>query len=146
MTRQKVRKLGWLVMIALLGGWRSLSAADDCLACHARGSGLTNSAGKPITVEAGVLKGSVHRDLQCLDCYAGAAKSGHTAKTASASCLACHPEVAQDLAGSAHLALGDPKNSSACTTCHGDHNVVKQVGQSCPALRSRRAGCGSFLG
>jgi len=124
-TRQKVRKLGWLVVLVLLGGWRSLSAADDCLACHARGSGLTNSAGKPITVDSGALKASVHRDLACLDCHAGAAKSGHTAKTASASCLACHPEVAQDLAGSAHRALGDPKDSSACLTCHGDHNVVK---------------------
>jgi len=132
MIREKGCTLGWLAMLSLLGGVRALSAAGDCLACHTSGSGLTNSAGKPITVEAGVLKTSVHRDLACLDCHAGAAKSGHTAKTASASCLACHSEVSQDLAGGAHVVLGDPKDSSACTTCHGNHNVVK------PATRGSR--------
>ena len=81
-----------------------------------------------------MLKTSFHRDLQCLDCHAGAAKSGHTAQTASATCLACHPEPSPDLAGSAHVALGDPKESSTCITCHGDHSVVKPVsrgGQFC---------------
>ena len=96
-----MHKLGWLVVLALLGSYSSLQGADDCLACHGRGSGLTNSAGKPITVDLGMLKASVHRDLQCLDCHAGAAKSGHTAKTASASCLNCHPEPPPELAGSA---------------------------------------------
>ncbi len=99
-------------------------AADDCLSCHGPGTGMVNSQGKPITVNPGSLAHSVHKDLGCVDCHAGATKSGHTAKTASASCLTCHDDVAAKLSASAHAMLGDPKDSSTCITCHGTHDVV----------------------
>jgi formate dehydrogenase gamma subunit len=85
---------------------------------------MVNSQGKPITVNPAMLAHSVHKDLGCVDCHAGAAKSGHTAKTASASCLTCHDDVAAKLSASAHAMLGDPKDSSTCITCHGTHEVV----------------------
>ena len=69
-----------------------LLAAEDCLSCHAPETGMVNSQGKPITVNPNSLAHSVHKDLGCVDCHAGAAKSGHTAKTASASCIACHAD------------------------------------------------------
>ena len=85
---------------------------------------MVNSQGKPITVNPASLAHSVHKDLGCVDCHAGAAKSGHTAKTASASCLTCHDDVAAKLSASAHAMLGDPKDSSTCIACHGTHDVV----------------------
>jgi formate dehydrogenase gamma subunit len=85
---------------------------------------MVNSQGKAITVNPGSLAHSVHKDLGCVDCHAGAAKSGHTAKTASASCLACHADEETKLTASAHAMLGDPKDSSTCITCHGTHDVV----------------------
>ena len=85
---------------------------------------MVNSQGKAITVNPGSLAHSVHKDLGCVDCHAGAAKSGHTAKTASASCLTCHADEGEKLSSSAHAMLGDPKDSSTCIACHGTHEVV----------------------
>jgi len=111
-------------VILLLGGTNCLRASDDCLSCHGTSTGLTNSQGKPITVKAEALAHSVHKDLRCLDCHAGAAKLPHTAKIASASCLACHGEVAGELTGHAHSALGKPESSETCTACHGKAHEV----------------------
>ena len=116
----------WRIMaiLALSSKAPSLFAADDCLSCHGPETGMVNSQGKPITVNPASLAHSVHKDLGCVDCHAGAAKSGHTAKTASASCLTCHDDEAAKLSASAHAMLGDPKDSSTCIACHGTHDVV----------------------
>jgi formate dehydrogenase gamma subunit len=119
-----------LAAVLIMAAWIAtapLQAATDCLACHAAGSGMTNSKGKDITVHAESLKNSVHKDLSCVDCHAGAAKEGHTAKTASASCLTCHPDEGQTLAASAHAALGEAGTSEACIACHTEHSVAKPV-------------------
>jgi len=111
-------------VIILLGGMGSLRATDDCLSCHGPSTGLTNSQGKPITVKGAALARTVHKDLRCLDCHAGAAKLPHTGKSASASCLTCHGEVAGELAASAHSALGNPASSATCMTCHGSGHEI----------------------
>jgi formate dehydrogenase gamma subunit len=103
----------------------TLQAADDCLSCHGPATGLTNSQGRRITVNAGVLVKSVHAGFQCVDCHPGAAEFPHTAKTASASCQACHNDVPQMLKSGAHAMLGDPSDPQTCIACHGAHNVVK---------------------
>jgi formate dehydrogenase gamma subunit len=114
-----------LLALGIAGLGPRATAADDCLACHTPGGGLTNSKAKDITVHAEVLKKSVHKDLQCVDCHAGAAKPGHTAKTAAASCAACHSDVPNVLKTSAHAMLGDPNDPQTCISCHGAHDVVK---------------------
>ena len=96
---------------------------------------MVNSQGKAITVNPVSLAHSVHKDLGCVDCHAGAAKSGHTAKTASASCLTCHDDEGAKLSASAHAMLGDPKDSSTCIACHGTHDVVKPCRPRRPVLR-----------
>jgi formate dehydrogenase gamma subunit len=106
-----------------LGGKVS-GRADDCLSCHAPAAGLTNSHGKSITVQAEGLAHSVHKDLHCVDCHAGAAKQPHTAATASASCLDCHGDVTAELGANAHSALGKPDSSETCLTCHGSAHEV----------------------
>jgi formate dehydrogenase gamma subunit len=88
------------------------------------GGGLTNSKGKDITVNPDTFKKSVHGALGCVDCHAGAVKEGHSAKTAAASCLSCHPDAPTDLAKSAHVALGKPESSATCISCHGAHDVA----------------------
>jgi len=67
---------------------------------------------------------SVHKDLHCVDCHAGATKQPHTAKVASASCLTCHGEVAGELANHAHSALGKPDSAETCMSCHGNAHEV----------------------
>ncbi len=114
-----------LLGVVLLGVVVSARGAEECLTCHIPGGGLTNSKGKDIAVNSDVIKKSVHGTLGCIDCHAGAAKEGHNAKTASASCLTCHPDASTDLSRSAHIALGKPESSATCISCHGDHNVVR---------------------
>jgi formate dehydrogenase gamma subunit len=97
---------------------------EECLACHGPDTGLTNSQGKAITVNPGPFARSVHKDFACVDCHAGAAKFPHDAKTAGASCLACHSEEGQYVYQSAHGALGSPQTSQACIACHSTHAVV----------------------
>ena len=97
--------------------------AQDCLACHGLSTGLTNLAGKDITVNPAHLKRSVHGDLACVDCHAGAAQVPHTARQAAASCSRCHSDVPGVLAGSVHAALGDPNDAQTCVACHGAHDV-----------------------
>ena len=122
---QPLVRIGWLLPLALVLALAAARAEDDCLSCHAPASGLTNSRGKNITVNAAAVQKSVHKALQCTDCHAGAAKFPHTAKTASASCLSCHAEVSGDLSSGAHSMLGNPGSSQTCITCHGGHNVVQ---------------------
>jgi formate dehydrogenase gamma subunit len=112
-------------LLAVLLQAPAIFAADDCLACHGPETGMVNSKGKAITVKPDALAHSVHKDLHCVDCHAGAAKPGHTAATAAASCQTCHDDVAAKLTASAHAMLGDPKDSSTCITCHGVHDVAK---------------------
>ena len=139
--------LHFLLFVALLalgiaGPAVPAAAADDCLACHLPGGGLTNSKGKDITVHAEVLRKSVHKDLQCVDCHAGAAKAGHTAKTAAASCVTCHGDVPNVLKSSAHAMLGDPNDSQTCISCHGAHDVArpsKLGAQLCATCHSAEA-------
>jgi formate dehydrogenase gamma subunit len=111
--------------LALVLALAAARAGEDCLSCHTPASGLTNSRGKNITVNAAAVQKSVHKALQCTDCHAGAAKFPHTAKTASASCLTCHAEVSGDLSSGAHSMLGNPESSQTCITCHGGHNVMQ---------------------
>jgi len=117
--------VGCLLAFAFLWSPSLLRAADDCLSCHGPGTGLTNARGRNITVNPEPLRTSVHKDFGCLDCHSGAARFPHTTKTAGASCLACHGEVSQALAASAHLTLSKPGSFAGCVTCHGDHNVAK---------------------
>ena len=155
--------LGRLVILSsvilLFGGSTCLRASDDCLSCHGPSTGLTNSQGKPSTVKAEALAHSVHKDVRCVDCHAGAAKSPHTAKSASASCLACHGEVAGELVASAHAALGKPDSSETCMACHGNaHEIVDpatrgtafcatchadEVKQFAPSIHGRARGQGN---
>jgi formate dehydrogenase gamma subunit len=101
--------------------------AADCLLCHGPSTGLKNSQGKSITVNASTHMKGVHADLGCVDCHAGAAAQSHNAKSASASCITCHADSAKVMATGAHAALGDPNDSQTCITCHGTANVVKAV-------------------
>jgi formate dehydrogenase gamma subunit len=130
-------------VILFLGGSTCLRAKDNCLSCHGASTGLTNSQGKPITVKAEALAQSVHKDFRCVDCHAGAAKLPHTAKSASASCLACHGEVSGQLGANAHSALGKPDSSETCTACHGNaHEVLKpstRDAASCAACHEAEA-------
>jgi len=116
----------WVTALLLLCLAPATWASDEeCLACHGPDTGLTNSKGSNITVKPEVLQRGVHKDFRCLDCHEGAAKFPHDAKSAGASCLACHSEEGEHVSQSAHGALGSPQTSQACIACHSAHDVER---------------------
>lgn len=112
------------LMMALFLQSGTLHAQEDCLSCHARSTGLTNSQGQNITVNPTQLEHSVHAGFECLDCHPGASSLPHDAKTASASCQTCHDDVPDVLKNSAHSLLGDPNDTGTCVECHGAPHAV----------------------
>ncbi len=120
----RVIKFAFLITVLCLWTLPAAVAAEQCLTCHGPDTGMVNSKGQPITVNPNALAHSVHKDLGCLDCHAGAAKEGHTAKTASATCITCHDDVPAKLSASAHAMLGDPKDNATCISCHGDQHSI----------------------
>ncbi len=123
---QPVGVILWVTAFFLLATATAARASDEeCLACHGPDTGLTNSRGNAITVNPRPFARSVHKALSCLDCHAGAAQFPHDAKSAGASCLACHDEEGEHVFRSAHGALGAPQTSQSCIACHGTHGVER---------------------
>jgi formate dehydrogenase gamma subunit len=116
-----------LLLLFLPGPSAPAQSASDCLVCHGAATGLKNSQGKSITVNASAHMKGPHSELGCLACHAGASTQPHSAKTASASCAMCHADSAKELATGAHAALGNANDSQTCITCHGTNSVTKAV-------------------
>jgi formate dehydrogenase gamma subunit len=114
-----------LLTASLLVPQARAQQASDCLLCHSASTGLKNSRGKSITISPSTHMKGPHGSLGCLDCHAGASAPTHNAKTASASCIACHADAAKEMATGAHAALGNPNDVQTCIVCHGTTNVEK---------------------
>jgi len=111
--------------------------AEECMECHGdKGSLEPVTEGRTVDslfVPADVLKGSVHEDLDCGDCHAGADDEQtipHYEKSGSKvtlSCGECHEKALEeynttDVHGK-HRADGDER-SPWCNDCHGDHLIL----------------------
>lgn len=113
------------------------SVTQYCLSCHAKP--LTRSIdGKTIslTIDETWVKGSVHRNHECIDCHTSYSKEKHPSPktfasgrelshTASESCERCHSDKAlleKDSIHAALLAEGDQR-APGCSDCHGAHQV-----------------------
>lgn len=113
------------------------SATQYCLTCHSKP--ITRSInGKTIslTIDEGWVKGSVHRNHECIDCHTAYSKENHPAPkdytsgrqlshAASETCGRCHFDKAVKAKDSIHavlLAKGDQR-APGCSDCHGAHQI-----------------------
>jgi predicted CXXCH cytochrome family protein len=102
---------------------RSLRAQTDCLSCHGT-SGLTDSSGKSISVDADKFHSSIHGGLKCTDCHTNVKGYPHEANAAVVDCSTCHADEASGLAGSVHANASE----HPCLSCHGDpHQIVAKT-------------------
>ena len=113
------------------------SATQYCLTCHSKPITRTID-GKTIslTIDEAWVKGSVHRNHECIDCHTAYSKDTHPAPkdytsgrqlshAASESCERCHFDKAVKEKDSIHavlLANGDQR-APGCSDCHGAHKV-----------------------
>jgi len=101
---------------------------SECLSCH-DDAGLTNDAGKSLTVHETQFTVSAHQDLDCVDCHATALRTEHPSDTTLGPvsfdvCMGCHEEEIDRFRTSVH-ALANGDEPAACQGCHGDlHTAV----------------------
>lgn len=89
-----------------------------CLACHGHKDVAAET--RPIMIETEQLDASVHRDLSCLDCHAGAQTIPHRPATAPP-CGRCHQDEEHRYRLGIHVQAATGPN---CITCHGKHDIL----------------------
>ncbi len=103
---------------------------DDCLICHDDPGFKGNVNGKTISLNVNLktFSGSVHEDLECVDCHTDYNPEDipHTKVYSKVNCGECHSEeqklYTECLHGKAY-ASGDPL-APYCQDCHGNHDIL----------------------
>ncbi len=116
------------------------AVARQCLICHGRPEFkkvASDGSVRPLFIDEGELKRSVHARWQCVDCHADVAKIPHADALAPVNCQRCHfttnPVGApQDVNYDAYsksvhgrLRLAGNVKAPLCQDCHGTHLVLK---------------------
>lgn len=121
-----------------------ISATDlkQCSICHGKPEFKKIEADgsvRPLFVDEGELKRSVHAKWACIDCHADVAKIPHEANLAPVNCQRCHfpgnpvgaPEDVnyEGYVKSVHgrLRLAGNTKAPACQDCHGEHLILKHT-------------------
>ena len=120
----------FLYLVLSCSAFTLAQSNDDCLTCHDDNTLRGKRNGKTISVyvNSKELKGSVHNDVQCIDCHVDLAKSNfpHKTNVQPAQCSSCHDdEQTQYIAGihGKKYSKGDPLAPN-CQTCHGSHDIT----------------------
>ncbi len=121
-----------------MDGWKA--SVDDrtyCLACHRKRIGLTlgNGENLSLSMDEGILDGSVHSDYGCTDCHMEFDKDTHLVRDFSNRrehslvltevCRECHDDMYAEFEDSIHFSMLEGGNLGApvCIDCHGYHGV-----------------------
>ncbi len=135
MTPRAWRTLGAGIAAAflLLFMARTLPAAPteaDCLQCHGDDSTMTMTKGvKTVSlyVRPGVLKGSAHATVACIQCHAGFVPEDtpHKANITPVDCQSCHKGAASKHVFHSGIVAAKVRRegSLSCKGCHGTHEV-----------------------
>ncbi|MBX3026164.1 cytochrome c3 family protein [bacterium] len=116
------------VCLALLVGAGRAAADDDaCLACHGDATLRREAgerAGSSVFVDVAALAGSMHGDLDCVDCHADASDD-HPPRLAAPDCASCHEDEQAEYAATLHgaAAAAGVADAPSCASCHGGHDV-----------------------
>ncbi len=115
----------------------SLSSNQYCLVCHRSNIAVTSTKSR-ISISESQLHGSVHKNLECVNCHTDFSKEKHPVTTfaskrehsitLSQTCKRCHADEAVKVDGSIHASMlrqGD-LNAPVCTDCHGFHTVPEK--------------------
>ncbi len=114
----------FLTLSVCLGSLSFARALPDeavaCLACHG------NLEGAP-ALRAELFDVSVHRDIVCSACHAGAQTTPHSGNMPTADCGICHEDSLRALRGSRHgrvILNRATAVSKACAFCHGHPHEI----------------------
>jgi cytochrome b subunit of formate dehydrogenase len=121
----------------------ALALADrDCLKCHEKPDihKSVNGATVSLTVEKDDLNASAHQNIACVKCHADVdPRRKRPCETAGvANCSNCHAKMSEEYQASGHgqAAAAGIKEAPTCTTCHGDHKVLRREDEASPVYRA----------
>jgi hypothetical protein len=102
----------------------------DCFDCHDDNElkGEKNNRNISVYINPGRFAGSVHADLECVDCHqdVDADDLPHEDELERVECSMCHDDAEEDYSAGLHgiaFANGDPLAPS-CKNCHGYHYIL----------------------
>ena len=101
----------------------------DCFDCHEERDAFGTRDGKEVSihVDRAVYAGSVHGELDCVDCHQdlAGAELPHDDDLQRVDCAECHDEVAEVQARSLHgrAAREGDNLAPTCAVCHGTHDI-----------------------
>ncbi len=105
----------------------SRAATSECLDCHGgHGLSMVDSTGARVSldVDRGVLSNSVHGDLECTDCHAGATQLPHPRSLPPVDCGSCHSDEAASYREHGFRKEVPGHLFPACSDCHGTHDIL----------------------
>ena len=118
-----------LILAALFAAPGFPQSNEDCMECH--GSEKLKKvvdAGteRSYFVDIDELHGSIHGDLDCVDCHMDYGSYPHAGEPAAVDCGFCHDEAQSEYAESVHgLANGKGDvRTATCSNCHGTHGIL----------------------
>lgn len=111
-----------LIIIFAQAGEVSFSN-EDCLDCHET-----------------TLSGSVHEDLNCVECHQNIADLPHDTPLPKVNCGSCHEDIEKFYKYDPHGRLRKSGNLKAptCTNCHGTHSILPVDAKGSPLSPSVR--------
>lgn len=115
---------------------------DSCYDCHDDNEFTTERGNREISlyVNPEVFAGSVHGELECVDCHADAELNDdyeHPERLDPVFCGDCHDDIQLDFEKSIH---GQALNQNApyapsCSECHGTHDIKTNSNPSSPTYK-----------
>jgi len=130
---------GWIIEVFFLGLvlWAvpgtALSADEDlsntgCLECHSDDELTAVRDGNTVSlyVDQKVHTGSIHGELECVECHSDIEEIPHTERLDPVDCSACHDDAVADYGQSIHgvRQLEGDRDAPRCATCHGKHDIL----------------------
>ncbi len=119
-----------------------LAQQKACMSCHVNNPGISSRTtpnshfikGVETSAHGMALKSGNGEAANCVDCHGSHTiekgidpKSSVNRDNLATTCGKCHPDIAKEYVGSIHgkaVAKGS-KDAPVCTTCHGEHNILK---------------------
>ncbi len=122
MFKHVVHALFWSALVLMIGVV-PLQAQDitndDCADCH------TDSDEETAEVSVDHLLGSIHEDLDCLECHIDIVELPHDDIVLQpAACVECHDDVVDDYKVHGRGVVGESKYIPTCSDCHGTHDIL----------------------
>jgi predicted CXXCH cytochrome family protein len=133
--------LRFLLIIFLCFPLYAIADNEDCLACHEDPDLVSESGSTPksVFVDASIIKKSIHKDFECIDCHSDVDPDDlpHPEKLEPVFCGNCHDDAQLEYDSGIHGMAFNQGQAYApkCTECHGKHEILSIADPNSPSYK-----------